>query len=976
MKPLPRQDADSVRHSFQQIRSLLEQRNWSAAYESLAVLDRDSDDWRDSPEYGEWCLLRAQSALETGLYREAADRGRTAFAILQLTSDNERIGLVQGILGRAYLGLGDTKNARIHARDALATYRRLADDQGLVKSHNELARIHFIRGEYDLAIDQLEDALELSRRLSDRAFESRLLGNLGRIYLLIGQWDRAESSLTSALECAEAVGNQASSARNLLSLALVSTLRHQFEQAAERLEGAQACIEAASLIREKAIYHEYTGTWHYEQRHWIQAKESFRRALNIGRRLSDQNDLVSQSLRGLAECEAELGEWTQSRSLAREGLEIAISIGERSEVGSLYRVLALSLAHQNEMAEADACIRKAVECLAAVGDLYELARCEVVEAEICRQDPNRVASSVTLLQQAADRFRKLGAPEQLREVRWNLVLVHVQLGELDKASELAGELSGAPAAPGVALDPRAILDTLAEQCIHHALSDRNEFRLGGTPWTPSSAERSAVNDLQDAVDFCRSRIGASRVILLEVTAEGKRTGRALAISGADDSFATRLAAFAAGTYHQFLPSDAPRIYWSVSQTPELAAYLRDEAGRVPLSALSVPVELGPGAVGVLYADIVGASDSSVRGFTPRNLDFVVAFAEIVAWQSTRMRSERLFQDVKRLRDQVGRICEFPSILTQNDAFRQVLSRVRLIVDADVAVLLQGETGTGKDLLAKAVHYSSVRREGRFVSVNCAALPESLLESELFGAKRGAYTGADRDKAGLFEEADGGTFFLDEIGEMPMSIQAKLLRLLESKELTRLGDTKPRRVNVRVLSATNRDLTEEVQRGTFRRDLYYRLSALTFNLPPLRERPEDIPLLADHFLARITEETGHKAQLAPETIRVMTAYRWPGNIRELENELRKMMLLSPGEEILSPDRLSRKFFDLEAVAEVSPGETLPDHFRLYDQIAQIEQRYILRALAETAGVKKHAADKLGIPESTLRLKIRQYNLEGE
>jgi transcriptional regulator with GAF, ATPase, and Fis domain/tetratricopeptide (TPR) repeat protein len=976
MKPLPRQDAESVRHSFQQVRSLLEQHNWSAAYESLAVLDRDSEEWRQSPEYGEWCLLRAQSALEMGLYREAVDGGRTAFASFQLTSDNERIGLAQSILGRAYLGLGDTKNALIHSRDALATYRRLADDQGMVKSYNDLARIRFVRGEYDIAIDQLEDALELARHLGDRAAESRLLGNLGRIRLLIGQWDLAESALASALECAESVGNQASVARNLLSLAFVATLRHQFNLAAERLDGALACIEGASLVREKAIYHEYYGWLHFEQRHWIQAKESFRRALNIGRRLSARNDLISQSLRGVAECESELGEWAQAQRLAREGLELAIAIGERSEVGSLYRVLARSLAHLKEMTEAKACMEKAVECLNAVGDIYELARCDTTEAEICQLDPDRADAAVSMLQRAAERLQALGALEQLRETRWSLVAAYVRQGDLSKASDLAGELSGPADQAGPVRDPHEVLDALAQQCINHALSSRNEFRLGGTPWTPSQADRAAVDDLQEAIDFCRVRLGASRVILFEVTAEGKRSGRALVVSGAEDSYAIRLAAFAAGTYHQFLPCDAPRIYWSIAQTPELAAYLRDDAGRVPLSVISVPVELGPGAIGIFYADILPQQDTAARGFAPRDLDFAVAFAEVVAWQSTRLRSERLFQDVKRLRDQVGRVCEFPSILTQNDAFRQVLSRVRLIVDADVSVLFQGETGTGKDLVAKAVHYSSTRRDARFVSVNCAALPESLLESELFGARRGAYTGADRDKTGLFEEADGGTFFLDEIGEMPLSIQAKLLRLLESKELMRLGDTKPRRVNVRVLSATNRDLTEEVERGTFRRDLFYRLSALTFTLPPLRERPEDIPLLIDHFLARMSEETGCRARLAPETVRVMSAYRWPGNVRELDNELRKMVLLSPGDEVLTPDRLSRKFFDNEYLADAVQTETIPQHFRLYDQIAQIEQRYILRALAEAGGVKKHAAEKLGIPESTLRLKIRQYSLDAD
>jgi transcriptional regulator with GAF, ATPase, and Fis domain/tetratricopeptide (TPR) repeat protein len=976
MKPLPRQDAASVRHSLQQIRTLLDGRNWSAAYEALAVLDRDTEEWRQSPEYGEWCLLRAQSALELGQYREAVDGGRTAFAAFQLTSDNERIGLAQSILGRGYLGLGDSKNALIHSRDALATYRRLADNQGMVRSHNELARIHFVRGEYDTAIDQLDDALELARQLGDRAAESRLLGNLGRIRLLIGQWDLAESALTSALECAEAAHNQVSAARNLLSLAFVATLKHQFNVAAERLEGALACIEEASLIREKAIYHEYTGWWHFEQRHWIQAKESFRRGLNIGRRLSAQNDLVSQSLRGLAECESELGEWTLSKQLAREGLEISIAIGERSEVGSLYRVLARTLANTHEMTEAAACMQKAFECLNAVGDAYELARCDVIDAEICSLDPDRAATAVSTLQRAADRLKTLGAIEQLEDIRWRLVAAYLRDSELSKASDLASELSPAGGQPGQARAPHDILGAMAQQCIDHALSDRNEFRLGGTPWTPSRADRAAADDLQEAIDFCRMRLGASRVILLEVTAEGKRTGRALVASGTGEAFAMRVAAFAAGTYHQFLPCDSPRIYWSVSGIPELAAYLRDEADHVPTSILSVPVELGPDAIGILYADIVSKPGSVVRGFAPRDLDFAVAFAEVVAWQSTRLRSERLFRDVKRLRDQVGRVCEFPSILTQNDVFRQILSRVRLIVDADVSVLLQGETGTGKDLLAKAVHYSSARRDARFVSVNCAALPESLLENELFGARRGAYTGADRDKMGLFEEADGGTFLLDEIGEMPLSIQAKLLRFLESKELMRLGDTKPRRVDVRVISATNRDLTEEVERGAFRRDLFYRLSALTFTIPPLRERPEDVPLLLDHFLARMNDENGAATRLAPETVRVMSAYRWPGNVRELENELRKMVLLSPGDEILAPERLSRKFFENERLADVVQPETIPEHFRLYDQIAQIEQRYILRALAEAGGVKKHAADKLGIPESTLRLKIRQYNLDSD
>jgi DNA-binding NtrC family response regulator len=226
---------------------------------------------------------------------------------------------------------------------------------------------------------------------------------------------------------------------------------------------------------------------------------------------------------------------------------------------------------------------------------------------------------------------------------------------------------------------------------------------------------------------------------------------------------------------------------------------------------------------------------------------------------------------------------------------------------------------------------------------------------------------------LFEEADGGTFFLDEIGEMPVSIQVKLLRFLETKELTRLGDTKPRTVDVRVISASNRDLSEEVGRETFRRDLYYRLSPVVFVLPPLRQRPEDIPLLIDHFLNRMSQETGRRVSISREAVRVMCAYHWPGNVRELDNEIRKLTLLSAPDEEVGVERLSRKFFERTQELEPAPEQALPEAFCLYDYVAQIEQRYIARALAESGGVKKHAAQRLGIPESTLRLKLKQYDI---
>lgn len=976
MKPLPHQDATTLRQSLPQIRALVQDRNWSAAYETLGVLGTTAELWRQTPEFGEWCLLRAQTAVELGHYREAVDVGRDAFASFQLTADNARIALVQTILGRAYLGLGDTKNARIHSRDALGTYRRLGDDHGMAKSCNELARIHFVRGEYDVATEHLTDALELYRKIGDHQAEARLLGNLGRIHLLVGRWEESEKTVTDALERAETADNKTSAARNLLSLAFLSTLKHDFGVAVERLESALAYVESAGLARERSIYHEYVGWWHFEQRHWIQAKESFRRALNIGRRLSPDNDLVSQSLRGIAECEAAIGDWPQAERLAREGLEVAIAIGERSEVGCLYRVQALALAHLGRAEEARAVLEKAFDCLRLVGDIYELARCDLVAAEVSEVlSPEKTEPIISALDNAAARFRALNATDQLNDVLWRLVNVHRRRGALDDALTLARQVIDIGPETGPLGLKDESLSALAQGCITHATSDANEYRLDGMTWSPGKQGEMPGDTLQRAVDFFRQRLSASRVVLIEITADSKRSGLVLASAGATDTFASHAAAYSVNSYQRFLPVDAPRVCWDAGSIPELAASLTDDTGHAPESVLSVPVELGPGSSGLLYADIIHDSNNAGdASFSPRDVDFAVAFAEVVAWHSTKQRSEGLFRDVQRLRDQLKRESEFPNIITQNAEFRRVLARARLIVDSDVSVLLQGETGTGKDLLAKAIHYASNRRDQRLVSVNCAALPESLLESELFGVKRGAFTGADRDKAGLFEEADGGTFFLDEIGEMPLSVQVKLLRFLESKELTRLGDTKPRQVDVRVISATNRDLSAQVERGGFRQDLYYRLSPVTFVLPPLRERAEDIPLLIEHFLVRTCAESRRQVTISRETMRTLCAFGWPGNVRELDNEIRKLVLLSAPDEEIGADRLSRKFFDKVPDAGPAQDVSLPDRFCLYDHVAQIEARYIARALAESGGVKKHAAQKLGIPESTLRLKMKQFDMQ--
>jgi len=286
------------------------------------------------------------------------------------------------------------------------------------------------------------------------------------------------------------------------------------------------------------------------------------------------------------------------------------------------------------------------------------------------------------------------------------------------------------------------------------------------------------------------------------------------------------------------------------------------------------------------------------------------------------------------------------------------------------VLIAGETGVGKELVAAAVHYRSRRRAQLFVSQNCAAMPENLLESELFGHKKGSFTGAHEDKKGLFEIADGGTLFLDEVTEMPMSLQSKLLRVLQEGEIRAIGATAEKRVNVRIVAATNRNVEKEVKEGRFREDLYYRLSVFPIRVPPLRERREDIPLLAESFLKRYSAEVGKPAAgYSQQTMELLQAYDWPGNVRELQNEVQRLVIqIDPGA-FVTPELLSPRIRQIEGVVD----KVRPSKGTLKEMMDQLERWLLIESLREHDNNKTAAAKSLGITREGLHKKLRGFGL---
>ena len=369
---------------------------------------------------------------------------------------------------------------------------------------------------------------------------------------------------------------------------------------------------------------------------------------------------------------------------------------------------------------------------------------------------------------------------------------------------------------------------------------------------------------------------------------------------------------------------------------------------------------GHGSVGdAVTAMKQGASDYIIKPIKKNELLVIIARC---------LREKALLAEVKHLRAEVNERYGFDNIVGVTPAIQHVFSLITSVADSSALVLLTGPTGTGKELLAHAIHYRSPRRDQPFVAVNCAALPQSLLESELFGHERGAFTGAVRQHRGKFEQASGGTFFLDEIGEIPMSTQVKLLRVLESGEIQRVGGQETIRISARLVAATNRDLRQEVRDGNFREDLFYRLNVFHIPVPALSERRADIPLLAEHFIKKYNARHERAVQrLSSLAARQLEAHHWPGNIRELEHVIERAVILCRGEEI---DQFSLPEPNLEEAAEealVPPGKTISD------VLQDTERRIIIEALKREKGVQARAAELLGVSRSNLNYRLKKLNI---
>jgi len=445
--------------------------------------------------------------------------------------------------------------------------------------------------------------------------------------------------------------------------------------------------------------------------------------------------------------------------------------------------------------------------------------------------------------------------------------------------------------------------------------------------------------------------------------------RLLELNLADDGYTTRTASTAENGL-KILASDKIDLVLSDVKLPGMNGLEFLQAVKRANAAVPVVMMTAYGTVeNAVEAMKDGASDFVLKPFSIEEIKLIVR---------KELEVRRLHEENRQLREALGQRYQFDNIVANSHRMQEVLATVEQVAPTNATVLLGGESGVGKDMIARAIHQHSRRVNGPFIKINCTAIPENLLESELFGYEKGAFTGATNTKPGKFELADKGTIFLDEIGDMPGTLQVKLLRVLQEREFERLGGTRTIKVDVRVVAATNQDLRAALEQGTFREDLYYRLNVVPISIPPLREHKEDIPYLVDHFIARFAESSGKSIEgIAPEALKLLVDFHWPGNVRELENIIERAVVMASGTRIETGDIRLDVAAPGGSSAPSPAGESSAAIF-LADGMTldQYEDTLIRQALQRAGGNKSQAARLLGLSRNALRYRLSKIGVTDE
>jgi transcriptional regulator with GAF, ATPase, and Fis domain/Tfp pilus assembly protein PilF len=908
---------------------------------------------------------------ERGRYRAAHRSATLAYRLLRDTALHVDLGHTEMCLGLTALRTGDWNAAREHIESAISTYRRADFPDGMARAYNNLSLVYKNQCRFKEAARFLEQALRLSERTGQYHDAATYVHNLGLVHEKMGDWDLAEEHYRRSLQMHTEVGFPAGRARSLSCLGNLLRKRGAWADSEALIRESLAIASERGYPRETVLAHEALGDWCMDRGQCEAGRNEYETALALADQVAPESDLTSELLRRLGDAALRAGDLAAAERHGERALQVSRRLGDRIEEGCSLRLLGLVSAEHGDMSAARERITLAGELLARIGKRYELAKLHLAAGVAWRKRARKGKSRAILEESVAHLRRAVAGFEnfarngltarallELTRSQFLVGLVDEAVIHLNHASALVSEEEE----PGLAREIADFRRELEQGLIEGTADTTNEFatfeeirRILGTGDSEGS--------LGDILSVVVRRSGAARGLVVAPGSEGTEV---VAASGLTLRVAQELWKELGRRIGMERLSAAP-VVTSRAGADERFRDLPATLHFSPRTALVImPLTLPSGQPGYLYLD--RAEDGPLGPFKQREVNLMAVLSNHVAVAILEHQRQRLARENVALRGRLLGSANEHGIVTRSPELLEILSLVDRVAPSDATILIEGETGSGKGLLARAVHASSARADKPFIQVNCAALPEQLLESELFGHVQGAFTGAVRDKAGLFVEASGGTLFLDEVDKTAITTQGKLLQVLDNREVRPVGGNRATKVDVRVVCATNVTLKQRIARGEFLEDLYYRLNDIIFRVPPLRERPEDIPILVEHYARRFANEMGKGvAGVDPDVIRTFAELPWRGNVRELEKVVKRMVVLANDDEPLSMRLLPREL--LASIPEAPEGPAT-----LREEVMKVERRLISQALERHNWNKVQAARELDLSYPTLLQKIKLFHLD--
>ena len=917
---------------------------------------------QDPVELARIIIYRAWAHFKRGEYDLSQADCEAVLEIL-IHEDKEReLVRTYNCLGAVYLRKGDNEKALDFYRSALSLSRLIGDRDLVGTCLNNLGLACKNLGRWEESQKYLEEALRIAEDLGQHLQKGIRLNNLGIIYSKRGLWRRAYKCWSEALGVLSRIGNRRETFSACRNLGHYYMTYRNYERAEQYYVRAMKESADQGDARCCALSLEYMGDVHMARGRLDLAYDRYMEALNIAEEIAPRGDVVAEVKRRLADLEVERGNFEAGLKHAAYAVEVSAEISDVYEEACSLRSKAAAQFMLGEWEKSRSEFRRATDVLHAIGERKELGLSLLRAGTLFSTQQSSLELSVEYLDRALSIFEDLGMIYEASLCVLEIAWIAAGRGEVEKcrkALSRVDEIHGGYT-PSEIRDRMEDIRKEADERLSW-LSVNKSSNVVDLSWVIENvlAEGNGGGGLGLALDACLRKTSADRALILFKPGD---VSKVLVSRNFESDECADLIPVVEEMLLVARNSDLPVVTTSMCDDDRFNSRLPDSAPRS--AALCVPLGAGENKVGCIYLDTTDGD----KFFERAEVEFVVALSGILKNVLSEAAEADAHTTAIHRPSAPGTTCRFHGMVTRNKKMLEIIDAVKFLQNTSTTVLIEGETGTGKELLARAIHKSSDRREKPFVRIDCSALSNELLESELFGHVKGAFTDARADKVGLFEVAEGGTVFLDEIDKTSRKFQERLLQVVDKRTFKRVGATASRKVDFRLVCATNRDLAAEVRAGNFLEDLYYRLKVISLRIPSLRQRPEDIPLLAEHFTKIFAESMGKSIKgISNQAMDLLMSVAWRGNVRQLEHEIERAVTFAAGGGAIEPELFSEDMRREPATEWAEEGADMAEMVR------KLESKMIEKALRRYKGNKTKAAKYLGLSRRGLLNKIQRYNI---